>query len=104
MAEHVLDSIRDFFEGQIDFEGQKSSELLYTALLTAVGLFSFVVGFITQNIYYSVYVGLGGTAVTFLLAVPHWPFYNQNPARFLPSRKYKGTVNVAVDVDGKKVQ
>jgi signal peptidase complex subunit 1 len=57
----------------------------------------------SQNVYTLLYTGLGGTLVTFLVVVPHWPFYNQNPVRFLPSQKYKGTINVKVDVDGKKV-
>lgn len=31
------------------------------------------------------YVGLGGTALTFLLVVPPWPFYNKNPVKWLPA-------------------
>merc|ERR1711939_281758 len=103
MADAILDPIRDFVDGQIDFEGQKLSEQLYMALITATGFFAFTLGFMTQNVYTALYIGLGGTALAFLVTVPHWPYFNQNPARFLPSQKYKGTINVKVDVDGKKV-
>jgi signal peptidase complex subunit 1 len=68
-----------------------------------VQILAFCVGYLTGNVYNCLYTGLGGTALTFVVCVPHWPFYNQNPARFLPSQKYKGTINVSVDVDGKKV-
>ncbi|CAN8096882.1 unnamed protein product [Discula destructiva] len=86
MADQILDQIRELAEGQIDFEGQKLSETLSTALLSVVGLISFVVGYILQDIKLSLFIALGGTALTFLVVVPAWPFFNKNPVKWLPVR------------------
>ncbi|KAH6893582.1 microsomal signal peptidase 12 kDa subunit-domain-containing protein [Thelonectria olida] len=76
---------RDIFEAQIDFEGQKLVELIATFLLIVVGALSFIAGYILQDIKLSLYGGLGGTALTFLIVVPAWPFYNKNPVKWLPA-------------------
>ncbi|KAH7140563.1 microsomal signal peptidase 12 kDa subunit-domain-containing protein [Dactylonectria macrodidyma] len=81
----VLDQVRDVVDGQIDFEGQKVTELLATILLVISGALSFFAGYILQDIKLAVYVGLGGTALTFLAVVPPWPFYNKNPVKWLPA-------------------
>ncbi|RSL72369.1 hypothetical protein CEP54_000920 [Fusarium duplospermum] len=85
MADQVLDQLRDVVDGQIDFEGQKLAELLATVLLVVSGILSFVVGYVLQDIKLAVYIGLGGTALTFLLAVPPWPFYKKHPVKWLPA-------------------
>ncbi|ROV90297.1 hypothetical protein VSDG_08128 [Cytospora chrysosperma] len=84
MAEQILDQVRDIAEGQIDFEGQKLAELLSTVLLSIVGAIAFLVGYVLQDIKLAVYIGLGGTALTFAAIIPPWPFYNKNPVRWLP--------------------
>lgn len=45
----------------------------------------------------TLYVGLAGTALTFLVVVPPWPFYNKNPEPWLSP--HKGTSNISIDVD-----
>ncbi|KAK4106697.1 SPC12-domain-containing protein [Parathielavia hyrcaniae] len=84
MAEHLLDQVRDLFEGQIDFEGQKLVELLVNAALTLVGAIAFFIGYFLQDIKLAVYIGLIGTAAVFVLVVPPWPFYNRHPVKWLP--------------------
>ncbi|KAI0013956.1 SPC12-domain-containing protein [Xylariaceae sp. FL0662B] len=84
MADQLLDQVRDVVDGQIDFEGQKLAELLATAVLTIVGVVSFLVGFFLQDIALALKIGLGGTALTFLLVVPPWPFFNKHPLKWLP--------------------
>ncbi|KAI0127488.1 microsomal signal peptidase 12 kDa subunit-domain-containing protein [Xylariales sp. AK1849] len=84
MAEQLLDQVRDAVDGQIDFEGQKLAELLATVLLAAAGVISFLVGFFLQDIALALKVGLAGTALTFLVIVPPWPFFNQHPVKWLP--------------------
>ncbi|KAI2612275.1 SPC12-domain-containing protein [Hypoxylon fragiforme] len=84
MAEQLLEQVRDLAEGQIDFEGQKLSEILATAVLLIVGGISFLVGFLLQDIALALKIGLGGTALTFLVVVPPWPFYNKHPVKWLP--------------------
>ncbi|KAF3810658.1 hypothetical protein GCG54_00006566 [Colletotrichum gloeosporioides] len=87
MADQILDQVRDLAEGQIDFEGQKLADLLATLVLSASGFTSqalaFLVGFFLQDIKLAVYIGLAGTALTFLLIVPPWPFYKQHPVKWL---------------------
>ncbi|GAB7343784.1 hypothetical protein MBLNU457_1757t2 [Dothideomycetes sp. NU457] len=120
----LLEQARSVYEGQIDFEGQRFAEFLCNLLLTSVGVslplesailevpsnktdqavqfFAFIIGFITQNITYTLWTGLGGTAITFLVVVPPWPFFNSNPVRWLPAKK--GSSNYDITVDGKKVE
>jgi len=61
---------------------------------------SFVAGYVTENIYNSLYVSLAGTVLALLIVVPPWPFYNQHPASWLPSHAIG---SVSIEVDGKKV-
>ncbi|ORY69477.1 microsomal signal peptidase 12 kDa subunit-domain-containing protein [Pseudomassariella vexata] len=84
MAEQLLDQVRDLVDGQIDFEGQKLAEILATVVLALVGVVSFLVGFFLQDIALALKVGLAGTALTFLLVVPPWPFFNRHPEKWLP--------------------
>ncbi|KAI1174186.1 microsomal signal peptidase 12 kDa subunit-domain-containing protein [Nemania sp. FL0916] len=84
MADQLLDQVRDLVDGQIDFKGQQLAENLATLLLSAVGAVSFIVGFLLQDIALALKIGLGGTALTFLAIVPAWPFFKQNPVKWLP--------------------
>ncbi|KAF5499826.1 Signal peptidase complex subunit 1 [Colletotrichum fructicola] len=86
--------VRDLAEGQIDFEGQKLADLLATLVLSASGALAFLVGFFLQDIKLAVYIGLAGTALTFLLVVPPWPFYKRHPVKWLESNG-TGIRNVA---------
>jgi signal peptidase complex subunit 1 len=51
---------------------------------------SFLAGYITENVYNALYVGLASTVLTMLIVVPPWPFFNQNPVSWLPARKVGG--------------
>ncbi|KAI1384504.1 SPC12-domain-containing protein [Hypoxylon trugodes] len=84
MADQLLEQVRDAVDGQIDFEGQKLAEILATVVLSIVGGISFFVGFFLQDIVLALKIGLGGTALTFLLIVPPWPFFKQHPVKWLP--------------------
>ncbi|RCI10949.1 hypothetical protein L249_5314 [Ophiocordyceps polyrhachis-furcata BCC 54312] len=85
MAEELLDKLHHVVDGPIDFEGQRRAEGFATLLLAASGLLAFNIGYHYQDIQKAVYIGLGGTLLTFLLVVPPWPFYNRNPVRWLPA-------------------
>lgn len=101
-----------------DFEGQRLAEMITTALLGTVGVcyvylfdypeylhsqvIAFFLGFVSQDIKLTLYIGLAGTALTFLAVVPPWPFYNKYPEQWLPP--YNSTTSgVSIDVDGQKV-
>ncbi|KAJ4310368.1 hypothetical protein N0V94_008482 [Neodidymelliopsis sp. IMI 364377] len=102
MSEQMLEQVRDAVEGQIDFEGQRLAEMLTTVLLGAAGIIAFLVGFAQQDIKLALYIGLAGTALTFLVVVPPWPFYNKNPEDWLPPHK-ASAASYSIDVDGQKV-
>ena len=64
-------------------------------------LLAFIIGFAQQNIYYTLWVGLGGAAIAFLVVVPPYPFYNKAPERWLPKRS--GMAGSGIEIDGKRV-
>ncbi|KAI1454943.1 SPC12-domain-containing protein [Annulohypoxylon moriforme] len=84
MADQLLEQVRDAVDGQIDFEGQKLAEILATVALVIAGGVSFLVGFFLQDIALALKIGLAGTALTFLIVVPPWPFFNRHPVKWLP--------------------
>ncbi|KAL4789546.1 microsomal signal peptidase 12 kDa subunit-domain-containing protein [Aspergillus venezuelensis] len=95
----ILAPIQDAFEGQIDFYGQQLTETLSTVLLILSGVVSFFVGYISEDIYLSLWTGLAGTILTGLVVIPAWPFYNKHPEKWLvPAAGGPG-----VTVDGVKV-
>ncbi|MCJ1458598.1 hypothetical protein MMC28_008971 [Mycoblastus sanguinarius] len=101
MADELLQQAQDLLEGQIDFEGQKTTELISTLVLAISGLLAVTSGFIQQNIYVTLWLGLGGAAIAFLVVVPPFPFYNQSPENWLPS----GTAMAGsgIEIDGRKI-
>ncbi|KAL9075174.1 MAG: hypothetical protein Q9161_001860 [Pseudevernia consocians] len=99
MADELVQQAQELFEGQIDFEGQKQTELISTVLLAVSGLFAFILGFALQNIYVTLWTGLGGAVITFLVVVPPYPFYNKSPERWLQSGS--GVAGSGIEVDGK---
>ncbi|KAI9811808.1 MAG: hypothetical protein M1826_003029 [Phylliscum demangeonii] len=84
MADQIFDVLRDTLDGIIDFRGQQVADTLTTWLLSISGVIAFVVGFVRQDIFLTLYLGLAGTALTFAVVVPPWPAYNRNPVRWLP--------------------
>lgn len=85
MTDEILDRVRDVVEGQIDFDGQRRAEGLATLFLAISALAAFNVGYQYQDIQKAVYIGLGGTVLTFILVVPAWPFYKTKPVKWLPA-------------------
>jgi len=83
----LVAQIQDTLEGQIDFEGQRLSELICTTLLSLTAAVALIIGFVKQDIFSTMWIGLSGTAITVLIIVPPWPLYNQNPQSFLGSNK-----------------
>lgn len=64
-------------------------------------ILAFVLGFVQRDIYVTLWVGLGGTALTFLIVIPPWPIYNENPEKWLPSSS--SISGAAIEVDRKKI-
>lgn len=57
------------------------NQFAYNSIVQAV---AFVVGYFLQDIKLAVFIALGGTALTFVVVVPPWPFYNKHPLNWLP--------------------
>ena len=63
---------------------------------------AFFVGYVLQDITLALYIGLGGTALTFLLIVPPWPFFNKHPVQWVPVAGSE-IASHGITVDGKVV-
>lgn len=101
MTHHIARLTIGFLQ---DFEGQRLAEYITYGLLSVAGTIAFLVGFVMQDIYQTLYIGLGGTALTFLIVVPPWPFFNKHPLAWLPPRTTQGALQgISIEVDGKKV-
>jgi signal peptidase complex subunit 1 len=68
----------------MDFEGQKQAELLLYRLLVLFGALGFLGGYAVGSFRLMVLVNAAGLALTLLVVVPNWPWYNQNPLNWLP--------------------
>ena len=64
---------------------------------------AFIVGYLMQDIRYTLYIGGGGLILGFLAVVPPWPVYNQNPVKWLPSRAM-ANMGISIQVDEKEIQ
>ncbi|RJE18991.1 Microsomal signal peptidase [Aspergillus sclerotialis] len=95
--DNILAPIQDAFEGQIDFHGQRIAEILTTVLLVISGAVAFIVGFIYEDIYLTLWTGLAGTILTALVVIPPWPAYNKNPEPWLAVPNPQAGAGVVVD-------
>ncbi|MCJ1293815.1 hypothetical protein MMC34_005371 [Xylographa carneopallida] len=101
MTDQLIAQARNILEGQIDFQGQKKAELFTSFSLAGFGLVALLVGYIQQDIYVTLWLGLLGTFITFVVVVPPWPFYNKDPEPWLPDPN--ALTRMAIQVDGKKI-
>ncbi|KAI9742028.1 MAG: hypothetical protein M1834_000417 [Cirrosporium novae-zelandiae] len=95
----LLRPLQDAVEGQIDFEGQRLAELIYTILLPVTGLLAFLVGFFQHDIFLTLWIGLAGTALAAFITIPPWPAYNEEPLHWLPAQT--GIRGATIIVDNK---
>jgi len=59
------------------------AEKLYQIVIIVFAILAFLTGFYTQNIFYCLGVYAVGLALSLLIAVPNWPFFNRNPPKWL---------------------
>jgi len=67
----------------MDWEGQKLAEQLMQYFLLGAALIAFLTGYITGSYSTMLYIYLAGVVVTFLVAVPDWPFFNHHKFTWL---------------------
>ncbi|KAL1984761.1 hypothetical protein VTN96DRAFT_8702 [Rasamsonia emersonii] len=102
--DNLLAPLQDALEGQIDFHGQRLAETLSTLLLILSGVVAFAVGFLQQDIYLTLWIGLAGALLTALVVVPPWPIYNKSPEKwFNPATGGRSGGVPDIVVDGVKV-
>lgn len=74
-------------------------------MLTSANIYvqtlAFGLGFLQQDIYITLWVGLGGTLLAFLVVVPPFPIYKENPENWLAAGS--GIAGSGIEVDGKKI-
>jgi len=104
-----MDQIQSIIDGFIDFEGQRLAETLTTAILVLAGVLSFIVGYVLSDLKYTVYIGLSGTVIAFLVVVPPWGIYKRNPLTYLPAsgvqvQMVDGDADGGKEKEGKKVK
>ncbi|KAK1284249.1 putative signal peptidase complex subunit 1 [Acorus calamus] len=67
----------------MDWQGQKLSELLMQVMLVGFAISAFVVGYSMGSFQTMLLVYAGGVALTTLVTVPNWPFFNRHPLKWL---------------------
>jgi len=76
--------IQEFFEGKIDFAGQKSVESISRIVIVASMVVSFIVGFALQDMRLTFGILALTTVALSLVVLPPWPMFNCHPVKWLP--------------------
>lgn len=75
------------FDPEIDYVGQEfSHRLMYLIFLLGYAI-SFVFGFVTRDLTYTLVLAVGTVVLAFVATVPSWPYFRRNPLRFKKSKK-----------------
>ncbi|RVW24509.1 hypothetical protein VitviT2T_001491 [Vitis vinifera] len=69
----------------MDWQGQKLAEQLMQTLLLAFAVVAFVAGYSLGSFQMMLLIYAGGVALTTLITVPNWPFFNRHPLKWLDS-------------------
>ena len=72
-------------------------------LICCKQLLALSLGYTLQNIHVTLWTGLAGTLLTFVIVVPPWGVYNRAPVQWLKTQRSSGLDGVGIVVDGKKV-
>ncbi|KAI0710810.1 microsomal signal peptidase subunit [Earliella scabrosa] len=78
--------LTQYFEGKIDFEGQKLVEQISRNTLIVASIVSFIAGFAAQSL--QVLFGVFAVFVVLLSAavIPPWPMFRRHPVQWLPAK------------------
>ncbi|XP_062400455.1 signal peptidase complex subunit 1 [Sardina pilchardus] len=69
----------------MDYKGQKLAEQIFQGIILVSAVIGFLYGFAIEQFGWTVYIVLGGFAVSCLLTLPPWPMYRQNPLSWQPA-------------------
>lgn len=65
--------------------GVRAHSCFVTLWLRRLQVLAFSLGFAQQNIFTTLWVGLAGTLLTFVMVVPPFPIYREHPQPWLPA-------------------
>lgn len=71
--------IFDSIPTHMDYQGQKLSEQIFQVFAVTFGLLGFIVGYVFQQLSYTMYVLGAGCLLGCLITIPPWPMYRRNP-------------------------
>lgn len=80
-------NLAQYFEWNIDFEGQRMTDLCLNVILPISAIIAFIYGYIQQSLIASLAIFGGGILLSLLVVLPPWPMYNSNPVKWLPVEK-----------------
>ncbi|CAO3662956.1 unnamed protein product [Umbelopsis vinacea] len=80
-------AIANYFEWNIDFEGQRLAEMISQVILTLSAIIGFLYGYAQQSLEATIMIFGVGFAITLLATLPPWPIYNRKPVEWLSVQK-----------------
>ncbi|GMM37456.1 hypothetical protein DASC09_047810 [Saccharomycopsis crataegensis] len=93
-----LADVTEYFTGTIDYKGQELATSILYKLLNFFALSSFLVGFVYQDIVYSVAIFGTGLVVIAVVISPPFKFYNKHNLKFLPVKNQVFSADTISDV------
>ncbi|MBN3308703.1 signal peptidase complex subunit 1 [Amia ocellicauda] len=77
-------SIFNSIPTHMDYKGQKLAEQIFQGIILVSAIIGFIYGLIIEQFGWTVYIVLGGFAVSCLLTLPPWPMYRRHPLTWQP--------------------
>ncbi|KAL1922372.1 uncharacterized protein VTP21DRAFT_9911 [Calcarisporiella thermophila] len=81
--------LRDWFEWNIDFKGQKLSEDLLQIIIAIFAVTAFIVGCYMQSLLVMFGIYGAGVLVSAIVILPPWPFYRKQVIAWCETSKSK---------------
>ncbi|CCG84419.1 protein of unknown function [Taphrina deformans PYCC 5710] len=75
--------------GLVDFQGQKDAQMYMHLLLYSSAVLAFLIGFVAEDVFLTLYLFLGGVFLTFAAIVPPRPFFKAKPVVWLENESKK---------------
>mmetsp|Transcript_64475 Transcript_64475/g.203638 ORF Transcript_64475/g.203638 Transcript_64475/m.203638 type:complete len:86 (-) Transcript_64475:58-315(-) len=76
----------------MDFKGQMLSEQLCMYTIILFGIIGFLAGYIMASFKITMIIYTAGVILAFVISVPDWRYFNQNPLDWLPSEEEAAVV------------
>ncbi|PWN31000.1 SPC12-domain-containing protein [Jaminaea rosea] len=81
----MLDQVKGYFEGKVDFQGQRLADRINQEVLVMGALLALFVGFAFSSLQVMMLIFAAISAVDFVLVVPAWPWYRRHQTKWLPN-------------------